>query len=111
MICWEAEFCELLVQKGFYVIRFDNRDIGLSTKFEEAGVPDIMAAMEGKPVEAPYTLEDMADDAVGLLDALDIESAHVCGASVGGDDCTGDFVPASGTRFEFGIHYVEHREP
>ena len=84
MIYWEAEFCLPLAQKGFYVIRFDNRDVGLSTKFEEAGVPDIMAAMEGKPVEAPYTLEDMADDAVGLLDALGVEQAHVCGASVGG---------------------------
>jgi pimeloyl-ACP methyl ester carboxylesterase len=84
MIYWEAEFCELLAKKGLFVIRFDNRDVGLSTKFEKAGIPDIMAAMKGEPISPAYTLEDMADDAVGLLDALGIEKAHVCGASVGG---------------------------
>ena len=84
MIYWEAGFCELLSKKGLYVIRFDNRDIGLSTKFEEAGIPDMMAITKGKPVIPLYTLEDMADDAVGLLDALGIEKAHICGASVGG---------------------------
>ncbi len=84
MIYWEAEFCDLLADKGLFVIRFDNRDIGLSTKFEDAGIPDMMAVMKGESVTPPYTLEDMADDAIGLLDALGIEKANICGASVGG---------------------------
>jgi pimeloyl-ACP methyl ester carboxylesterase len=88
LLFWDAEFCELLAKTGLFVIRFDNRDAGLSTKFDEAGVPDIMAeikaAMEGEHVAAAYSLDDMADDCVGLLDALHIEKAHICGASMGG---------------------------
>lgn len=91
MISWEVEFCEKLVEKGFYVIRFDNRDIGLSTKFEDAGIPDtkdivkaIRASLRGKPVNAPYYIDDMAKDAIGLLEALKIDRAHICGASMGG---------------------------
>lgn len=88
LLFWEIEFCKMLEESGFFVIRFDNRDAGLSTKFEEAGVPDFMAAiqavMTGKAVKAPYSLNDMADDCIGLLDALGIEKAHICGASMGG---------------------------
>jgi len=88
MINWDEEFCEKLVRRGFYVIRFDNRDVGLSTKFEEAGEPDLMklfmSVQKGEKIEAPYTLEDMADDAVGLLDVLNVDKAHICGRSMGG---------------------------
>ena len=88
MIRWDLEICELLVNRGFYVIRFDNRDVGLSTKLEEAGEPDVMklfmAAQKGEPISAPYTLDDMADAAIGVLDALNIQKAHICGASMGG---------------------------
>ena len=88
MIRWEKKFCQMLADKGLYVIRFDNRDIGLSSKIDEAGVPDVIGAFgkiaKGEKPGCPYTLDDMADDVVGLLDALNIEKAHICGASMGG---------------------------
>lgn len=83
MISWNDEFCELLARRGFHVVRYDNRDCGLSTWIDEAGPPDIAGALSGEAAPA-YTLDDMAADAVGLLDALGIRAAHVVGASMGG---------------------------
>ncbi|MCK5557141.1 MAG: alpha/beta hydrolase [Candidatus Hydrogenedentes bacterium] len=88
MIAWDERFCSDLAARGYRVIRFDNRDVGLSTKFDDAGTPNVLAMIQAlaqrERVEAPYTLRDMADDAVGLLDALKIESTHVVGTSMGG---------------------------
>jgi pimeloyl-ACP methyl ester carboxylesterase len=85
---WPLPFVEQLVARGYFAIRYDNRDIGLSTKFDGAPVPElpalIGAMMTGQKPDVPYTLNDMAADAVGLLDALDIRRAHVMGASMGG---------------------------
>jgi len=83
LIHWDLELCELLAGRGFRVIRFDNRDAGLSTKIN-APPPNLVRAMAGLPFTAPYLLEDMADDAFGLLDHLEIERAHVMGVSMGG---------------------------
>ena len=83
LIHWDLELCEGLAERGFHVIRFDNRDAGLSTKID-APVPNVMKAMAGLPIRAPYLLEDMANDSFGLLDQLGIERAHVTGVSMGG---------------------------
>ncbi len=86
MVLWDEEFCEALAERGHYVVRFDNRDVGLSTKFDHKGVPNVVAMMQpgADRSMAPYTLDDMADDAAGLLGALRIEHAHIVGASMGG---------------------------
>jgi pimeloyl-ACP methyl ester carboxylesterase len=84
MLAWPDELCRLLAERGLYVVRFDNRDIGLSTHLHDAPRADVMAAFRGDTRSATYTLSDMADDTAGLLDALGLERAHVAGASMGG---------------------------
>lgn len=82
---WPTELCTLLAERGFYVIRYDNRDTGRSTKLRHHRVTksDIVKAFFGRG-SAPYGLEELADDAVGLLDHLEIDTAHVVGISMGG---------------------------
>jgi pimeloyl-ACP methyl ester carboxylesterase len=83
LIHWDRGLCELLAERGFHVIRFDNRDAGLSTKIR-GPVPNVMRLMAGMPARVPYLLDDMASDSLGLLDVLGIERAHVAGVSMGG---------------------------
>jgi len=80
---WPDALCETLAARDFYVIRYDNRDVGLSTKLDHLPVPDIGEIISGA-AKAPYSLNDMAADAAALLDALKIEKAHIVGASMGG---------------------------
>jgi pimeloyl-ACP methyl ester carboxylesterase len=88
MILWDEAFCESLAGRGYRVIRFDNRDVGLSTWLDHLGAPNLLAVMSarllGQKVDAPYLVSDMAADAAALVGALGIDAAHVVGASMGG---------------------------
>jgi pimeloyl-ACP methyl ester carboxylesterase len=83
MVAWREDFCRMLVDRGFFVIRYDNRDVGKSTSMR--GRPITLRELVTKRVKKPpYTLAEMADDAIGLLDHLGIRQAHIVGASMGG---------------------------
>lgn len=88
MIAWPMELVEALVERGHRVVRYDNRDAGLSHKFDHAGVPDMpkvyQALMTGQKPDVPYLISDMAADAAAVMDALGIDRAHIVGASMGG---------------------------
>jgi pimeloyl-ACP methyl ester carboxylesterase len=84
MLAWDEEFCAMLAERGFRVARFDNRDIGHSTKLEAAGVPSRLDLILGRREGAAYLLSDMAADTVGLMDHLEMDSANVVGISMGG---------------------------
>ena len=88
MIAWPEPFCQGLADHGYRVIRFDNRDIGLSEKIRtraRMSIPRLLIRKKlGWPISTPYCLTDMAKDTIGILDSLDIESAHIVGASMGG---------------------------
>jgi len=84
LVDWPEEFCALLAGRGFHVIRFDNRDVGLSTWLDELGQPDLAAVFGGDRSTVGYLLGDLAADSAGLLKALGVDRAHVVGASMGG---------------------------
>jgi pimeloyl-ACP methyl ester carboxylesterase len=84
LIRWDERFCERLASLGFRVVRFDNRDVGLSTKLESAPLPNLPGILSGDLSSVAYSIDDMADDVAGLIEVLGLGAAHVVGISMGG---------------------------
>ena len=110
MIAWDERFCGLLAERGYRVIRFDNRDAGHSTKFDRAGVPSRAAMISGTG-HPPYLLSDMAADTIALLDHLGIERAHVAGVSMGGMIAQEIAIRHPGRVAVDGFDHVDDRQP
>lgn len=114
MIRWTVPFCQELAANDYRVIRFDNRDAGCSTHFNQYATPDfksmVAKIVAGQRPDVPYTLYDMADDVIGLLNALSIDRAHVVGRSMGGNDRADPSERASRAGLVAYLHHVEHRQ-
>ena len=115
LVAWPDAFCRGLIDRGFRVIRFDNRDSGLSSKIRVRRQPNLVAALAAAwlrlPVRAPYTLDAMAADAVGLLDALDVPRAHIVGLSMGGMIAQILAATYPAARAQPDLHHVVERQP
>ena len=111
MTFWDPDFCTMLARRGYYVIRFDNRDVGRSSRAQGRVTRRMLVeAFAGRRTRAPYSLRDLADDAFGLLDHLGIASAHIVGVSMGGMIVQTMAIDAARSGALADEHHVHHRQ-